>query len=242
MTIDPAQDAFFTLHRDLPREGPGVADDVAWAASLLDLPANARLADVACGPGADIAALLEAAPLGHVTALDKTAHFVQAARDVWHDDPRVTVLRADMAAIANDFHMIWCAGAVYFMGIEAALAAWRKSVKKGGVIAFSEACWFTDAPSERAKAFWNKSNPAMTDTAGITAQIAAAGYEIIGQRRLPDAAWEAYYTPLEARITLLREGADDALNKVLDEAVDEIECWRGHRKEFGYLLSVVRPL
>lgn len=236
-----AMEAFFTLHRDLPREGPGVAQDVAWAASLIDLPAKAQIADVACGPGGDIAALLVAAPEGHVTALDKTPHFIDAARSVWHDDPRVTVLKADMKVIANPHDLIWCAGAVYFMGVEAALRAWRKALLPNGVIAFSEACFFTDSPSARAEALWRKEYPTMTDEAGIKAQITAAGYRVLGQRRLPDAAWEAYFTPLEARVLALRSGADSALGAVLDEAEEEIACWRAHRDDYGYLLSVVAP-
>ncbi|WP_298857112.1 class I SAM-dependent methyltransferase [uncultured Sulfitobacter sp.] len=242
MSSDPNMRAFFQLHRDLPREGPGAPEDVAWAAGLIDLSATARIADVACGPGGDIAALLEAASAGHVTALDKTPHFVETAREAWGSDGRVTVLKADMRVIANRYDLIWCAGAVYFMGVEAALRAWRKSLLPQGAIAFSEACWFTDTPSARAKALWDKEYPTMTDEVGITVQIAEAGYRVIGQQRLTDAAWERYYTPLEARIAALRERADGALTYVLDEAEEEIECWRAHRDEFGYLLSVVVPV
>jgi SAM-dependent methyltransferase len=241
MDTDDTMTAFYQLHRDLPREGPGVPDDVAWAASLVDVPVTARIADVACGPGGDIAALLDLAPQGHVTALDKTPHFVDAARAAWREDARVTVLKADMKVIANPYDLIWCAGAVYFMGVEAALRAWRKSLLPQGTIAFSEACWFTDARSPRAKALWDRDAPAMTDQAGITAQIDAAGFRVIGQRRLPDAAWEAYFAPLEARIERLRGDAQGALMQVLDEAAEEIACWRAHRDEFGYLLSVVAP-
>lgn len=241
MSIDPATKAFFELHRDLPREGPGEAADVAWATSLLKLPRLARIADVACGPGGDIAALIEAAPQGHVTALDKTAHFVTAAREIWNGDDRVSVLKADMKAIANPYDLIWCAGAVYFMGVEAALASWRKSLLPNGAIAFSEVCWFTDTPTERPKAFWETGYPAMTNTDGINEQIAAAGYEILGQRRLSDTAWENYLGPLDDRIAILRDGADEALTAVLDEAEEEAACWRAHKDEFGYLLSVVRP-
>lgn len=233
--------AFFQLHRDLDREGPGEPADVAWATGLLDLPARARIADVACGAGADIGALLEAAPQGHVTAIDTTAHFVAAARARWRGDDRVTLLRADMAAIANRYDLIWCAGGVYFLGVEAALGAWRKSLRAGGAIAFSECCWFTDTPAPRARAFWEGEYPQMTDAAGVTAQIGAAGFRVLGQRRLADAAWEAYYTPLEARVAMLRGGADEALGAVLDAATEEIACWRAHRDEFGYLLSVVAP-
>jgi SAM-dependent methyltransferase len=240
MTSDPMH-AFFTLHRDLPREGPGEAADIHWAAALASLPDTAQMADVGCGPGGDIATLLEVVPKGHVTALDKTAHFIAAVRQNWQDDGRVTVLQADMARIMNRYDMIWCAGAVYFMGVTQALDAWRKSLKPGGVVAFSEACWFTDAPSDRARALWDGEHPGMTNAAGIKAQVDAAGFETLGTRCLSDAAWEGFYQPLEARIAALRPQADAALNTVLDEAVEEIACWRAHRDEFGYLLSVVRP-
>ena len=242
MDTDPTTEAFFKLHRDLPREGPGEAADVAWATSLLKLPRLARMADVACGPGGDIAALLEAAPEGHVTALDATAHFVQAARDAWRGDGRVTVLKADMKAIANPYDLIWCAGAVYFMGVDKALKSWRKSLVPQGAIAFSEACWFTDTPSPRARALWAREYPAMTNVEGVSAQIEAAGYEVLGQRQLSDAAWEDYFTPIDMRAAQLRAGADAALTKVLDDATEEAACWRAHRAEYGYLLSVVRPL
>ncbi|KEJ89540.1 class I SAM-dependent methyltransferase [Sulfitobacter donghicola] len=242
MTTDLAKEAFFTLHRDLPREGPGEAGDVVWAASFLDLPARAQIADVACGPGADIEALLAEAEHPHVTALDLTEHFVAAARQQWRGDDRVTVLKADMKAISNPYDLIWCAGAVYFMGIGPALKAWRKSLLPDGAIAFSEVCWFSDDRSPRAEGFWAQQYPNTTDEAGITAQIKDAGYKVIGQRRLSDAAWEAYFGPLDARIAQLRDGADAALNAVLDEAEEEAACWRAHRDEYGYLLSVVRPV
>lgn len=239
MTADPMT-AFFKLHRDLPREGPGEAGDVEWATQLADIGQNAEIADVGCGPGADITALLQAAPNGHVTALDKTAHFVAAARAVWQNDPRVTVLKADMAAIKNSYDLIWCAGAIYFLGVTEGLQMWRKSLRAGGCVAFSEVCWFTDQPAERAQRLW-ADYPALSDEAGIVARVDAAGYELLGTRRLSAAAWEAYFGPLDGRIVALRSGADEALTAVLDEAEEEAACWRAHQEDFGYLLCVVRP-
>jgi SAM-dependent methyltransferase len=240
MTSDLKQ-AFFTLHRNLPREGPGEAADVAWAAGLAGILPNAHIADVGCGPGADIAALLETAPQGQITALDKTAHFVEEARSRWQGDDRVTLLKADMAAIHNPYDLIWCAGAIYFLGITEALTAWRKSLTKGGAVAFTEMCWYTDTPSDRPRDFWVKDYPQMTNEAGIKARIEAAGYEVLGTRRISDQAWENYFTPIDDRIAALRPEANDVLNRVLDEAVEEANCWRAHRDEYGYLLCVVRP-
>ena len=240
MTTDPMA-AFFTLHSDLPREGPGEAADVAWAAAKVGLKPNAIIADVASGPGGDIAALLEAAPQGHVTAVDKTAQYVEAARARWMDAPRVTVLKADMARVMNEYDLIWCAGAVYFLGIREALRAWRRSLRPGGAIVFSELCWFTDTPADAAQQFWATQHPDMTDEAGIAARIDAAGYTVLGTRRLSDQAWEDYFGPIDARIAQLRDGADDALTAVLDEAEEEAAIWRAHRDQFGYLLSIVQP-
>ena len=238
--MSDADKAFFTLHRDLPREGPGEAADVAWAAETAGLSPRAEIADVACGPGGDIAALLAAAPEGHVTALDKTPHFAQAARVLRGEDPRVTVLCADMVRIMNTYDMIWCAGAVYFLGVTEALSLWRKSLKPGGVIAFSEPCWFGEARPAAAQALF-ADYPAMTGAGGIDARVAAAGYETLATRRLSDTAWENYLTPLDARIAALRPRADAALLTVLDEAAEEAACWRAYGDAFGYQLLLVRP-
>lgn len=238
---DPME-AFFKLHSDLPREGPGEPADIHWAAGLAGTPRDAQMADVGCGPGADIAALLEVAPEGHVTALDTTADFVAAARERYEGDARVTALNADMARIMNDYDLIWCAGAIYFLGVTEALRAWRKSLRKGGVVAFSQACWFSDTRSDRAREMWAREYPDMTDEAGVLAQVAEAGYVVLGTRRVADAGWEAYFGPLDARIAALRPGADAALAAVLDEAEEEAACWRAHRDEYGYLLVAARPV
>jgi hypothetical protein len=145
-----------------------------------------------------------------------------------------------MTAPEGPFDFIWCAGAVYFLGIEAALGAWAPRLAPGGVIAFSEPCLFTDSPSQSAIAFW-EGYARLTDAAGIASQIERAGFETRATRPIADIGWESYYRPMEARIARLRPGADAALSQVLDMADAEIAGWRAHRHETGYLLSVVRP-
>ncbi|MEM9755153.1 MAG: class I SAM-dependent methyltransferase [Pseudomonadota bacterium] len=243
--------AFFRLHADLPREGPGEADDVAWAAGIAGLRPDAAVCDAACGPGADLPAWRAAVPGGSITAFDLHPPFVDAAAARMAGDPRIRVLRGRLLRDPNDtlpdprdlgrFDLIWCAGAVYLLGIEACLAAWRDALAPGGVIAFSDAVWLTDAPDPDVRRNWAE-YPGMTDAAGVAARITAAGYETLATRPVSDAAWEAYYTPIDARIAALRPGADDALLTVLDEAAREAALWRAHRGQFGYLLSVVRPV
>ena len=73
------------------------------------------------------------------------------------------------------------------------------------------------------------------------ARVEAAGFEVLGTRKVSDQAWEDYFAPIDARIAALRADADAALTAVLDEAEEEAACWRAHRDEAGYLLLVVRP-
>ncbi len=232
--------SFYTLFRNLTREGPGEAADVAWATAQVDLARDADICDVACGSGADITPLLAACPDGHVTAFDKQPHFVDEAKVRIGDDPRVTLRVGDMAAIGGPHDFIWCAGAVYFLGVGKALTLWRKALKPKGVIAFSEPCWWGDQRADRAQNLWADYD-VMTDRVGIATRVNEAGYDTIATRRLSATAWDGYYAALEARSAMLRVDADQELLAVLDEMAEEIAVWRAHGDEYGYLLSVVRP-
>ncbi|MEX3015546.1 cyclopropane-fatty-acyl-phospholipid synthase family protein [Gymnodinialimonas hymeniacidonis] len=236
--IDP--EIFFTIHADLPREGPGETADVAWAAEVAGVTSRANILDAASGPGGDIGALLRVAARGHVTAIDKHEGFIEAAQGRWGKDDRVTLLTGDYLGPEGPFDFIWCAGAVYFVGIEAALKGWRRALAEGGAIAFSEPCLFTDTPSDGAISMW-EGYERLTDSDGIAAQVEAAGYDTLATRVISDIAWESYYRPMEDRISKLRRGADEALIAALDEHAAEIEAWRKHKAETGYLLSVVKP-
>jgi SAM-dependent methyltransferase len=242
--------AFFTLHRDLPREGPGERGDVAWAAEVCDLARDARICDAACGPGADIPALLFAAPEARLIGFDLHQPFVDDATARFAGDARVTIARARLIAMDDGlpgpadlgpFDLIWCAGAAYFHGVIECLTAWRGALAPGGYVGFSDAVYLTDAPSDAVRANWAE-YPGMTDAAGVAARVTAAGFETVATRVLSDAAWEGYYGPVERRISDLKPQADAALQEVLAEAELEAQTWRSHRDEFGYLLSVVRPV
>lgn len=233
--------AFFTLHQDLPREGPGDRATLDWALDLAGVKKDARILDAGCGPGADVSGLLDHAPQGQVTAIDLQDGFVAAVRAKFDDDPRVVAQVGDMTEPGGQYDLIWCSSAIYAVGVTEGLRAWRDALAPGGKVAFSEAVWLTESPDEEPAAFWNAEYPTMTGVDGVADKIAAAGYRLLGQRQLPDAAWEAYYTPLETRANALRAGAGDAMVQVLDEADAEIGLWRRYRDQFGYAAFVVAP-
>lgn len=234
-------DSFFAVHSDLPREGPGEAVDVAWALALAGVPEGAAICDAGAGAGGDVAALL-AVPGARVLAVDTHPGFVAQMRARFAGEGRVTVDEADMADLSahpfGPFDLIWCAGALYFLGLEDGLARMGAALKPGGVLAFSEPCFFADAPSAAAVGFWE--GYPTRDAAGIATAVTAAGYDILGTRPLGDAAWEDYYAPMEARIAALRAGADARLSAMLDICAEEAALWRRVRHETGYLLTVAR--
>jgi trans-aconitate methyltransferase len=235
MTLAP----FFQLHSELPREGPGTVDDVRWALSVTGPVAH--VCDVACGPGADTDVLAGALPKARIDALDKQAHFVAAAqaRCAAFGD-RVRIRQGDMAALDGSYDLIWCAGALYFLGVSEGLRAWRSALTGAGYVAFSEPVWVDKAPPLEAREFWVE-YPAITDRAGIEARVAAAGYKVLDVRRVIGDGWADYFDPMAARIATLRPGADVGLSEVLDQEARDIALWRAAPDHIAYDLFVVTP-
>jgi SAM-dependent methyltransferase len=231
-------EAFFTLHYGLDREGPGDRASLNWALSLCDLAPDAKICDAACGPGADIAGLLAHVPDGRVEAFDAHPPFVQAARARFADRDDVLVRPGDLADPGGPYDAIWCAGAMYFLGVEQGLATFRKALAPGGCLIFSEPVYLTDPPGHDARAFWEGYKPLTRD--GLLCAVGTAGFTPLGDRVLPDAAWTAYLDPIRARIAKLRPGADPVLAKVLDAAEAEADLWHKVRRDTGYLLVVAR--
>ncbi len=237
--MDPV---FWELHSGLDREGPGDDADTRAALRLTGLSGPLAVLDLGCGPGASALTLLAALPEARVTGLDAHAPFLEAARArvaAAGFADRFTAIEADMADppfSPASFDLIWSEGAIYSIGVETALAAWKPLLRPGGRLAFSEAVWLTDAPDPVSAANWAE-YPAMTDAAGVRAKIAAADLTLLGDVELCDAAWDNYYGPLEKRAATLekRHGAD---HPVLREARAEIAVRRDHPEDFAYVFFV----
>jgi hypothetical protein len=157
-------------------------------------------------------------------------------------DARVTPLLGDMAGPGGPYDLIWSAGALYFLGITEGLRTWRDALAPGGAVAFSELVWLIESPDAGLKAQMVAEYPAMSGPLVLQDRIEAAGYEVLGVRILPDAAWEAYYSPLEARCDALQASAGPDLAEAIAETRREIALWRKNRNQFGYALAVARPL
>jgi len=233
------EEAFLTLHADIPRQGPGLPEDVHWAMDGLEVGRETRILDAGCGPGADLETLAEARPMAQIQGIEQIPHLAGEARERLAHFTNVEVVTGDMSALSGFYDFIWSAGAIYFLGVTEGLKLWRQSLALGGAIAFSEPVLEVDAP-QAAKAFW-ADYPQITDYAGLQARVEAAGFEVVDHRALSTAAWAAYYMPLAARVARLRAGADVELEPVLAEAEREISLWRAAPDHVRYELMLVRP-
>jgi SAM-dependent methyltransferase len=243
-------DAFWAIHSDLPREGPGDNASTARAlGAMTDLPPAPEILDIACGPGMQTLALARRSG-GHVTAIDLHAPFLadaaRRARAAGLAD-RVSLARASMTRLpfaSGAFDALWCEGAIYMMGFAEGLQAWKRLLKPGGYVAVTEPVLFQppeETPPE-VLAGWAE-YPAVTTVAGILARAVWARYQVVDHFPLPPSAWwDDYYGPIEAKLPALRaaRGADRAYAHRIREAEDEIDLYRRHSDAYGYLFVVLQ--
>ena len=234
-------EAFFLIHSDLTREGPGDEDSLTWALSQITLPEAPHILDAGCGPGADIPGLMAHRPKATIDARDTHAPYIDRVQAACANDPRVTASTRDMAKPDGPYDLIWSAGSLYFLGIHEGLTIWRDHLTPDGTVAFSQICWTDQRTSDAARSFW-QAYPDMQDADGVQAETQSAGYRILAHRFLPQAAWANYYDPLQARIVSLRNANPDPdLQTALDAEQAEIDLWRAHGSEYGYLQVVAVP-
>ena len=139
--------------------------------------------------------------------------------------------------------LIWSEGAVYILGVSAALELWRPILKQGALMAFSELTWLSSDPPAEALAFWRAGYPGMETLAGNLARIDSASYDILETFTVPtDDWWTDYYTPLRDRIASLRVGGnvDSDLTEVLDATEQEIDLFSRHGDSYGYVFYLLR--
>ena len=250
MTQDRMTSLFFEIFSsDLPRQGPGDRASTLRALALVpDVGPTTRILDVGCGTGPQTLVLAEQCK-ARIVAVDTHEPFITAlarqAQALGVGD-RVDARLGDMRHLqypSGSFDLIWCEGAIYIMGFEAALRDWRRLLTPGSHLVVSEVCWTKANPPSECAAFWEREYPAIADLPTMLASVRQCGYETIGHFTVPPSSWwDDYYEPLQRKLDPFRsrhQSEDDA-QELADQVQREIDIWRSYSEFYSYEFFAMR--
>jgi len=213
-----------------------------------DLPDEPEILDIGCGPGRQTLQLAEQTG-GRVSAVDLHPGSLRAlerrARERGLAD-RIAPIRGSMAELCfgeGCFDLIWSEGAIYCMGFEAGLAAWKRYLRPGGCLAISELTWLTDHAPEPAREFWRQHYPAMKPTRENFVTIDRVGYQRIDSFPLPESDWwDHYYAGLAIEIERVTDEFDELGEglAVIDQCNLEMEVLRKNPGTYSYVFYIAR--
>jgi SAM-dependent methyltransferase len=243
-----AEEMFFEVFEQLPRQGPGSLACTARALAMCrDLPASPRVLDLGCGVGAQTLHLASLTR-GPILAIDRHSPLIDRLRERLERQGlsgRVEARVGDMLALElppASFDLVWSEGALYNLGLETALSICARMLRPGGYLAFTDAVWLTaDPPLDVRNAFADY--PTMRRAEDVGALLERTGWSLLGHFDLPDEAWwDEFYGPMERAIDALRvRHADDpeAL-AALDVLAAEPQMHRRSGHCYGYTFFISR--
>ena len=238
------------FHREGRRQGPGSDAHTLRALELsgVDRQAPLAVADIGCGTGASTLVLAEALN-ARITAVDFLQDFLdelenRAGKAGLAD--RVSTLACSMDALPFDersLDMIWSEGAIYNIGFERGVRAWRPFLREGGVLVASEITWLTDTRPEEIERFWNAAYPEIDTASNKLAVLERQGYTPIGYFVLPTGAWlDEYYGPMEERFEsfLQRHGSTRQAEALVAAEREEIRLYERFQAYYSYGVYIAR--
>ncbi|WP_455780049.1 class I SAM-dependent methyltransferase [Desulfovibrio piger] len=235
------------LHRAGLRQGPGSPDVTRRAMVLAGLDGSRPLeiADIGCGTGAaslELARMLDA----RITAVDFLPSFLDVLRQRAQAQGlgRIITLEASMDALPftdASFDVIWSEGAVYNMGFEAGIAAWKRFLKPGGKLVLSEITWTTAARPQTITDYWTAQYPEIDTASAKLAVLERHGYRPEGYFLLPFCCWqEHYYGPLRERFPafLDRHGHSPQAAAIVAAEEEEMALYQRYGQFYSYGMYV----
>ena len=242
---------YIELYEGIPRFGPGSNESTRKAYSFFkDLPPRPMILDIGCGSGMQTIELAKISK-GQIYAIDIFQEYLDVLKENAESEGKldnIEIFRMSMESMTFDqefFDVIWAESSIFVVGFEKGLIEWRRFIKKKGYLAVSELIWLRDDTPEDLKKFWDIEYPSIKNIEENRKIIEKAGYDLIGSFVLPEKDWwELLYTPLEKRLTILRE--EHKKNKdflmFLESTQKEIDLYRKYSNYYGYAFYVMKNI
>lgn len=238
-------------YANLERQGPGSPEITSKALSFIEnIDEDSRIVDIGCGTGGQTMVLAENTN-AKITGIDLFPRFIDLfnanaqKHNVHH---RVVGKEESMDKLTLEeasIDLIWSEGAIYNIGFERGLNAWRKFLKKNGCIAVSEVSWLTSDPPKEIYDFWQDAYPEIDTIAKKVEQMQNAGYIPVASFVLPESCWtEHFYAPqVEAQKLFLAKYANDkAASAFIQNQQHEEQLYYKYKEHYGYVFFIGKKI
>jgi len=238
------------LHRSNPRQGTGGEAETEQALKLagLDRSRHLKIADIGCGTGAS--AILLAKELdAEVTAVDFLPEFLDELQTIARANcvtERITTLRCSMDELPfsnEEFDVIWSEGAIYNIGFENGISAWRRFLKPGGKLIVSEITWLSAKRPPEIQSHWEEEYPEIDVASAKIGILEQHGYCPEAYFYLPEHCWtDNYYRFVESRFDefLERHGQIEQAKAIVEAERHEIALYGKYRDYYSYGVYIAR--
>jgi ubiquinone/menaquinone biosynthesis C-methylase UbiE len=238
------------LHKRQKRQGPGGEAETRMAMALAKLQKSEplRIADIGCGTGAS--ALQLANSLNAViTAVDFLPDFVEVLEDNAEAEGvsnKIETLVCSMEQLPfadEEYDVLWSEGAIYNMGFENGLNAWRRFLKPGGILVVSEITWITNTRPSEIQHYWDAEYPEIATASSKMEVLEESGYSPIAYFVLPENCWlENYYQPLQDGFPdfLARHKDDETAISIIEAEKKEIALFKENKRLYSYGVYVAQ--
>ena len=240
------------LHKNALRQGPGGEAETKQALDLagLDRSRPLKIADIGCGTGASTILLAKELD-AEITAVDFLPEFLDELQTRAKDHgvaERITTLTCSMEALPfsdEAFDVIWSEGAVYNMGFEAGVSAWRRYLKPGGKLIVSEITWLGATRPPEIQSHWESEYPEIDVASAKIGILERRGYSPLAYFFLPPRCWiENYYRPMQNRFDafLERHGRSDQAKAVVEAEKHEMTLYEKYGNYYSYGVYMAKKI
>ncbi len=240
------------LHKDAVRQGPGGEAETKKALELagIDRSCPLKIADIGCGTGASTI-LLGKELDAEITAVDFLPEFLDVLQSRAHDQgvaDKITTLECSMDALPfsdEEFDVILSEGAIYNMGFEAGVSAWKQFLKPGGKLILSEITWLTAERPSELQSHWEREYPEVDLASAKIGILEKHGYTPEGYFFLPAYCWlDNYYRPMQSRFDDFLKGhcQSDQAKEIVECEKDEIALYEKYQDYYSYGVYVAKKL